>query len=466
VLRAAAGGLIATIIPTPANVRTRGQLLRVLGLGFGVAVGVGGVVGGGILRAPGSALDHAPLPWLVLLLWALAGGQALLGANVVAEVMTSVPKSGGIFNVAGRAFGNFGALLVGWSDWLINTASVAALSIAAAEFLAIIDPALTPYISVLGAAVALALSLLNWLGVKEGKFAQIITTAAKGALLVAIIILILLFKPAPALAAKPVAAVGLVGIVVAYQLIVGAYSGWTSPAYFAEEDANPARNIPRALLVSILTVAAIYLTMNAALLYALPVGVMRSAELPVSIAIGNIFGHLSLIVVAAVAIVTLIGCNNASIMIATRILHGLARDGFVPRAISRVNGGGTPDLALAATGALAIVLALTGRFETIFLITAALTVFVNAMIDAALFKLRWSEPDLPRPYRSLGYPWLPGLALVLDLALVVAFLAADLKSAIYMIAALALCVPMTLVANKRRQRLELNASMQLSPEPL
>ena len=111
-------------------------------------------------------------------------------------------------------------------------------------------------------------------------------------------------------------------------------------------------------------------------------------------------------------------------------------------------------------------LALTGRFETIFLITAALTVFVNAMIDAALFKLRWSEPDLPRPYRSLGYPWLPGLALVLDLALVVAFLAADLKSAIYMIAALALCVPMTLVANKRRQRLEINASMQLSPEAL
>jgi len=423
----------------------------VLGLGFGVAVGVGGVIGGGILRAPGSALDHAPLPWLILLLWVLAGGQALLGANVVAEVMTSVPKSGGIFNVAARAFGNFGALLVGWTDWLSQAASVAALSIASAEFLAIISPSLKPEISLVGAAVALALSVVNWFGVREAKLAQIITSGAKGALLVAIIALVLLFKPAPAAAAKPVAAVGLVGIIVAYQLIVGAYTGWNSPSYFAEEDPNAARNIPRALLVSILTVAAIYLMMNAALLYALPVAVMRSAELPVSLAIANIFGHLSLIVVAAIAIITLVGCNNASIMIGTRILHGLARDGFVPRIVSRVNRGGTPDLALAATGALAIVLALTGRFETIFLITAALAVFVNALIDAALFKLRWSEPDLPRPYRCIGYPWLPALALILDLALLVAFLSADVRSAIYMVAAVALCVPITLIANKRRR---------------
>lgn len=415
-----------------------------------MAVGVGGVIGGGILRAPGSALDHAPLPWLILLLWALAGAQALLGANVVAEVMTSIPKSGGIFNVASRAFGNFGALLVGWSDWLINTASIAALSIAAAEFLAIIFPLLRPDVSWVGAAVALALTVVNWFGVREGKFAQIITTFTKGLLLVAIIAAILLFNPPAMAAARPVAAVGLVGIVVAYQLIVAAYSGWNSPAYFAEEDADPAKNIPRALLVSILTVAAIYLMMNAALLYTLPVAVMRSAQLPVSIAIADIFGHLSLVIVAAIAIVTLLGCNNASIMIATRILHGLARDGLVPRKISRVNGGGTPDFALAITGALAIVLALTGQFETIFLITAALTVFVNTLIDAALFKLRWSEPDLPRPYRSKGYPWLPALALVLDLALVVAFLAANLKSAIYMVAAVCLCVPMTLMANHRR----------------
>jgi APA family basic amino acid/polyamine antiporter len=432
----------------------------VLGLGFGLAVGVGGVIGGGILRAPGSALDHVPLPWLVLVLWALAGAQALLGANVVAEVMTSVPKSGGLFNVAERAFGSFGALLVGWSDWLINAASVAALAIAAAEFLAIIIPSLKPYVPLMGAAVALTLSAVNWLGVREGKFAQIVTSCAKAVLLVGIVMLIVLFKPAPATAPASVASVGavtFVGIVVAYQLIVAAYGGWSAPSYFAEEDTDPGKNIPRALFGSILTVAAIYLMMNAALLYALPIGTMRTAELPASLAVANIFGHLSLVIVAAIAVVTVLSCTNASVMIATRILHGLARDGFVPRLVSRVNRGGTPDLALAITGAFAVLLALTGRFETIFLITGALVVFVNALIDAALFKLRWSEPDLPRPYQSRGYPWLPGLALILDLALVLAFLSADVKSAIYMVAAVGLCVPMTLIANSRRQDMTRNS---------
>jgi len=411
---------------------------------------VGGVIGGGILRAPGSALDHVPLPWLILLLWALAGAQALLGANVVAEVMTSVPRSGGLFNAAERAFGNFGALLVGWSDWLINAASVAALSIATAEFMAIIFPPLKPHVPSVGASVALVVSAVNWLGVREGKFAQIVTSSAKGVLLVGIVLLIVLFKPERAPAPAPVAAVSFVGIVVAYQLIVAAYGGWSSPSYFAEEDKDPGKNIPRALFGSILTVAGIYLIMNAALLYALPIDIMRSAQLPASLAVANIFGHLSLVIVAAIAVVTVLSCTNASVMLATRILHGLARDGFVPRHISRVNRGGTPDLALAATGAFAVLLALTGRFETIFLITGALVVFVNALIDAALFKLRWSEPDLPRPYRARGYPWLPGLALVLDLILVAAFLSADMQSAIYMIAGVCLCIPMTLIANTRR----------------
>jgi amino acid transporter len=444
------GGLIATTLSAHLNIRPRGQLLRVLGLGFGLAVGVGGVIGGGILRAPGSALNHVPLPWLVLFLWALAGAQALLGANVVAEVMTSVPRSGGLFNVAERAFGNFGALLVGWSDWLINAASVAALSIAAAEFVAIIFASLKPHVALLGAAIALSLSAVNWVGVREGKIAQIVTSCAKGVLLVAIVLLIMLFKPARAAAQAPVAAVTFVGVVVAYQLIVAAYGGWSAPSYFAEEDTDPARNIPRALFGSILAVAAIYLMMNAALLYALPVGTMRSAQLPASLAVANIFGHWSLIIVAAIAVVTVLSCTNASVMIATRILHGLARDGFVPRLISRVNRGGTPDLALATTGVFAVLLALTGQFETIFLITGALVVFVNALIDAALFKLRWSEPDLPRPYQARGYPWLPGLALILDLGLVVAFLFADLTSALYMVAAVGLCIPMTLIANRAK----------------
>ena len=446
-------GLSTATTAKHANVTPRGQLLRVLGLGFGFAVGVGGVIGGGILRTPGSALNHVPLAWLVIVLWAFASVHALLGANIVAEVMTSLPKSGGLFNVAGQAFGSFGALLVGWTDWLVNAASVAALAIAAAEFLAIIFPGVLPYIPELGATIALIVIAVNWFGVREGKIAQIVTSAAKGALLIAMIMLIFLFghaaPAAPKLAGRGVT---LIGVVVAYQLIIAAYGGWASPAYFAEEDMSPARNIPKALFFSILAVSAIYLTMNAALLYALPIDTMRTANLPVSLAVATVLGRSGLAIVSAIAVVTVIGCANASMMLATRILHGLARDGYMPRQVSHVNNGGTPDTALAVSGALAVVLALSGRFETVFLITGALVVFVNALIDAAFFKLRWSEPSLPRPYHAVAYPWLPALVLLLDSALVIAFLSADLRSAIFMVSAVALCVPLTFVANHRRAR--------------
>jgi APA family basic amino acid/polyamine antiporter len=425
----------------------------VLGLGFGFAVGVGGVIGGGILRTPGSALNHVPLAWLVMLLWAFAGVHALLGANIVAEVMTSLPKSGGLFNVAGRAFGSFGALLVGWTDWLVNTASVAALCIATAEFLAIMFPAVLPYVSRVGATIAVVVIAVNWFGVREGKIAQIVTSAVKGALLVGMIALILVFghpaSPAPQLAGRGVT---LIGVVIAYQLIIAAYGGWSSPAYFAEEDECPGRNIPRALFFSIVAVSAVYLTMNVALLYALPINTMRTANLPVSLAVATVFGRSSLVIVSAIAVVTVIGCANASMMLATRILHGLARDRYIPKSVSRVNIGGTPDVALGLSGVLAVLLALSGRFETVFLMTGALVVFVNALIDGAFFKLRWSEPGLPRPYHAFAYPWLPALALLLDSALVIAFLSADIRSAVFMIAAVALCVPFALVATRRRTR--------------
>ena len=440
---------LATFPPAQAG----GQLLRVLGLGFGLAVGIGGVIGGGILRSPGSALKHVPVPWVVLSLWAFAGLHALLTANIVAEVMTAVPKSGGFFNVAERAFGNFGAVLVGWTDWLANVASVAALGIACAEFLRTFSPALSGYISAVGAGVVGLLFLLNWAGVREGSLLQMATSAAKAFLLLALVAAVFFmgsYSSSPS-SPSPSGTVGIVGIIIAYQLIVGAYSGWFSPAYFSEEDKNPAVNIPRGMLLTILMVSAIYLLTNAALLYALPIETMRSVDLPLSIALGNIFGSSSTKIVAAIAIVTVVGCINAGMMLGSRIFFALARDGYLFRSAAHVNKGGTPDVALAVTCGCAMLLALTGQFETVFLIMGALGLAILAIIDVAFFKLRMSEPGLFRPYCAIGYPWLPIIALVLDVGLVIAFLAADLRSALFMVGAVLACVPLTMIAKRRTQ---------------
>lgn len=431
-------------------------LLRVLGTTFGIAVGLGTMIGAGILRTPGSVLDNVPIAWLALLLWLAAGLHALLGANLIAEVMAAIPRSGGIFHVAKAAFGEFGAVLVGWTDLLIAIAAMASLAIASGEFLAIVIPALKPATAYVGAAVAIVLFALNWLGVREGSRTQIAVSATKAILLVGLTILIVVRPSGPsAFAASPVPAgsITFFGVVVAYQLIVGAYSGWPNSVYFAEENIDPGRDIPKALFISIASVMGIYLLMNAALFYALPIDQLRRQELPLSLAVSNIFGPTSVAVIAAVACVSVVGALNGNIMSSARTLHALARDHFLPGVAARVNSGGTPDVALFAIGTATVALALTGRFETVFLIMGALGMFVFALLDTAFFKLRLTQPELPRPFRAIGYPWLPAVVLALDLALLLAFLAADMASAAFMIAGVAICIPISAMARHRRASL-------------
>lgn len=424
------------------------HLLRVLGLAFGVAVGIGSMIGGGILRTPGSVLEQVPYPALALGLWALAGLHALIGANVVAEVMTALPRSGGLFVPARAAFDRPGGLLIGWSDWLTYVAAIAALSLACGEFFILIVPALAGSEALVGAALALMLFLLNWLGVREGSRLQIIGSAAKGLLLIGLALLIFLMpaddaqlEAAPVSLAEPLT---LWGIVVAYQLIVGVYSGWPASSYFCEEQIRPEATIPRSLFASVLATAAVYLAVNAALLYALPLAQMQGSALPIATAVAAIFGPLGLKIVAGVGIVIILSCNNANIMVAPRILYGLARDGLFPAVAEKINKGGTPSGGLAITAAVALLLTLTGEFETVFLMMGALGLVPLLVADLAFFKLRRSAPDLHRPYRARFHPWLPGLALALDASVLILFVSADLKSGLSILAAVALCVPIAL----------------------
>jgi APA family basic amino acid/polyamine antiporter len=180
---------------------------------------------------------------------------------------------------------------------------------------------------------------------------------------------------------------------------------------------------------------------NAALIHALPLDQLRSSELPISLALSNIFGPLSIKIVAAAAIVIILTCNNANFMVGSRVLYGLAQQGLFPSAAKRVNSGGTPHIALVLTAAFALLLTLTGKFELMFLIMGALGVLPLIVAEAAIFKLRRAAPNLPRPYRAWGYPWLPALALLIDISLLILFIAADWKSGLSIIAAVAICIP-------------------------
>ena len=345
-----------------------------------------------------------------------------------------------------RAFGDFAGLLVGWSDWLVNAAAAAALALVFAEFAAMAAPGLEPHEPTLAAAVLLVLFGLNWLGVREGGAIQTAGTLLKFMLLVMLVAGLFAFVPRAASAppSAPTATWTVLSFVVAYQLVYGVFSGWPSPIFFVEEDENSARNIPRGMALSIVTVTLVYLAINAALLHAIPMADLRASELPAATALAKIFGNGSVQVVAAIALVIVASCLNGVVMVLPRILYGLGRDGLFVSAATRVNKGGTPDIALWMSAVLTLALTLTGTFETVFLLMGALVIFGMIISEVSLFALRMREPNLPRPFRAVGYPLLPVLLLLIDTSLLIAVLVSDPMSGVYMFALVALCVPVGL----------------------
>ena len=405
------------------EVAARPQLLRVLGAIFGLAVGIGSMIGAGILRTPGSVAHAVPAFWWIIGLWAFAAVHAALTANILAELYTATPRAGGPYVPVRQLFGDLPGLLVGVCDALNSAASTAALALAGVDFLALTWPAAAGYPVSIACVVIAGLFAINATGVREGRTAQITMTVIKISLLLLIVVGASLLPPAESASPAAIApAIGLAGVIAAYQLISGAYSGWINPVYFAEEDVAPSRNIPRALYGSILGVAALYLLVNFALLRVNSVAALGGQEIPVGALIERLTGSLGPTLLGITGFILIVGCCHAGLMVAPRIVFGLARDGLLPRSCAQVSRSGTPQVGLAMVTLASAALAVTGSFEAAFRLVATTGVALSLLLDLAFFALRYREPGLPRPYVARGYPWLPAAALLLDLGFLVSIL--------------------------------------------
>jgi amino acid transporter len=427
---------------------TAGRLHRSLGIGFGVAVAVGAMVGVGILRSPALIANHAPDVFLIAALWTMGGLHALLDANVLAELAVMFPRAGGPYVYARQAFGGLGGLVVGWTDWLNNTSGVAVLSVGAAEFASTLFPLLRSHITATALLLQLVFYASNLRGVRQGAWIQNITSLAKMALLFAMIGAIFFVTPhAPT--APTIEPVSLVGAVLAYTLVVGAYSGWNAPTYFAEEKTDPARQVPRALFMGVGLAAALYVLFNLGLARILPLPELSATPLPAAVAMRAVLGTAAGTVVAAVAILSALSCLNGGIMMASRILFGLARDRLFVSPGARVNAGGTPYIAMLVTALFSTFIAATGTFETIFLMIGIFVVLLNVLMNASFFRLRFRDVSVPRQYRARGYPLLPLLAITLDSCLLIAFVITNPYGALFGGGLLLIAVPVWLLLRKR-----------------
>lgn len=413
------------------------QLLRVMGVAFGVAVGVGSVIGAGILRTPGEIAAQLPNPWLFIAAWIAGGAYALLGANSMAELGTMLPRSGGQYVYARHALGPYAGFVIGWSDWVSSCGSVAAISIVIAESLGALVPVLAPRTATVAAAVVLVVTVVLWRGARESDRTQQLTSLVKSvALLTLVAACFLVGARHPVADASltpprlPAGGALLAAFVVALQGVIYSYDGWTGVIYFSEEVRDPGRQIPRALFGSLVSVMAIYLLINAAFIHVLPMSAMASSTMVAATAATSVFGSYGDRVVRAIVVLALPSAVTANLLMASRVAFSMGRDGLATRAAARVSPTGTPTVALLLSSACTILFVLTGTFEVVIALLAFMFVVMYAVSFSIVFILRRREPDAPRPYRAWGYPWTTGLVLAGSITFLIAALVSDTHNSV------------------------------------
>ncbi len=419
---------------------------------------VGATVGGGILGTPGSVAAALPTTALFLGAWIFGGISAMLGATVYSELGTMMPASGGIYVYARRAFGNGVGFFVGYADWLNWSVSSAALILLVGDYLGAIVPLFSGHALAAGCAVFALLVVLQWAGVKSGGRVQEVTAVLKAVALLGLVVAAFFMPHAElAVATAPPPAVPhglalLLAFGVAMQGVIFSYDSYYSVVYCGEEITNPGRTIPRSIFRGLLIIIAIYLLINVAFLAVVPLARLAGDPFVGGTVARTIFGTSGDMVIRVIAIVAILGTVNAQIMAAPRILLAMARDGLFPAQATRVNAGGTPTFALAASLSLVGGFLFLGSFDAVLGVDAFLIVVLYLITFMSLFRLRRTEPDAERPYRAWGYPWVQAAAILVASGLIVAMTLGDTHGALITAAVLVASWPAWLAAKQLMRR--------------
>ena len=429
----------------PPIAKSRGHLLRVLGVGFGLAVIIGNTIGAGIFRAPGQIAEQLPHPWLFLMVWLLGGVYALLGAISLAELGTMIPRSGGQYVFSRYALGEYAGFIVGWSDWISSCGSTGAVALVAGTFSGALFPALNGKAPAVAATIAVLFALLQWRGIVWGSTIQNLTSLLKALAFFALIVAAFALGGHGALTTTQTystSTVTLTAVVLSLQSAIYTYDGWSGVIYFSEEVEHPGRDIPRSLFGGVLTITAIYLLVNVALLYVLPISGIAGKEFAAGEAANVIFGRHGDTIFRVLTIVSMLSGINALHLMATRVIFAMSRDGLFSKRAAVVNEGGTPTVSLFLSATVALLFIVFGKtFDKVITILAFFFVANYVLSFVSLFVLRRREPEKPRPYRAWGYPFTPALALIGSILFLAGAIYSDRENSLYALLLLAASYP-------------------------
>jgi APA family basic amino acid/polyamine antiporter len=432
------------------------QLLKLLGLGFGVAVTVGGTIGTGILRKPGQIAALIGEPWIIMMLWLAVGFYAILGVLCAIELAVSMPQAGSWYVYAKRAFGNYFGFVTGITSWFGTVAALGFGAYTMSEYIGLLLPNTVNFIQFIAIFLLIILTLFHWLGTKSAGKSQEILALIKGLGLLLFVIVCFIFGSNPTgtevtqVVTNTVIPMTIVSVIGALQAIFYTYDGWHTATYFTEENADPVKTLPKSMLMGVVSIIVIYLLVNGAILYVLPADQLANSKLAAADTISYIFGDGYSKIITLFLMISILGIVNAQIMFAPRVVFSMGRDGLFFKATTKVNAMGTPSVAMPLTALLSVLLIISGKDTCDKLSNIATFFFVLSYAAgfAALIKLRYDEPELPRPFKAPWFPYLPILLIVLSLLFLGGAVYSDIDSSIYALVFLVFSYPLFLLIRK------------------
>jgi APA family basic amino acid/polyamine antiporter len=401
------------------------RLPRHLGIWSAVAVLIGSTIGSGIFRVPASVAEQLQDPGPVLLAWVVGGLIALFGALTLAELAGALPRSGGVFAYILESFGPLPAFLFGWSELtVIRASALGAIATIFAEYLGHFIRLSPMQVRWVAAAAVVVVGLLNYLGVNRAAILMNVSTVAKYAALAALVLLAFTVGEGSASHFSPAWShgVNLSLIGTALIAIMWTYDGWADLSFMGGEVKNPGRTLPMALIMGTLGILLIYLFLNVAYIYLVPLTDMARSPLIAATAAERIplLGRYAGGAISAVVMLSCFSTLIGSMMTGPRIFFAMADRGLFFRSIARVSPRfHSPSVAIWLATALGVVYVLLNDFQQLadkFIL--GIWPFY-ALAVGAVFVLRRSRPEMPRPYRTWGYPVVPLLFLLASLAMVV-----------------------------------------------
>jgi APA family basic amino acid/polyamine antiporter len=411
-------------------------LIRGIGLWGATMLVVGNVIGSAIFLTSGAMAAELQSVSALLLAWLAGGMLALAGGLTYAELGAMFPRTGGMYVFLEEAYGPVWGFLFGWAGLLVVlTGSVAGVAVGFAEYLSYFVPSLAttrvlfvagPWTVTAGGVVAavsiLATGAVNVIGVSEASRLQSLLTVAKIAGIAAIPVLAVLVAPATPVwtpvvppVANPVAAFGVSMIAVMW-----AYEGWSYLAMSAGEIKDAPRVLPRAYILGTLALTAIYLIVNVGYVFTLSLpemaGETRIAEKAMTVLIGGAGASF----IAAVVVVSTLGCNVAGTIAMSRACFAMANDGLFFKTVAAVHPVyRTPHVAIGLTCVWSALLAVSGSYNQLMAYVTFVSLLFGTLAGIGIFRLRRTHAAVPRPYRTWGYPIVPVLFAAGSLLLVV-----------------------------------------------